>query len=58
MKEDEFISAFLNDAITIIKKIDRVQIRKMSEILRDVRKNCGRLFILGVGEGPATPRMQ
>jgi D-sedoheptulose 7-phosphate isomerase len=51
MKDDEYVSAFLDDAVTIIKKIDRVQIRKMSEILQDVRKNGGRLFILGVGGG-------
>jgi D-sedoheptulose 7-phosphate isomerase len=51
MKNDEYISAFLNDAITIINKIDRTQIRKMSEILQEVRNNGGRLFILGVGGG-------
>jgi D-sedoheptulose 7-phosphate isomerase len=51
MKEDEYISSFLDDAVTIINKIDRTQIRKMSEILQDIRKNGGRLFILGVGGG-------
>jgi D-sedoheptulose 7-phosphate isomerase len=51
MKDDEYISAFLNDAITIINKIDRTQIRQMSEILLEVRKIGGRLFILGVGGG-------
>jgi D-sedoheptulose 7-phosphate isomerase len=51
MKENEFISAFLDDAITIINKIDRTQIQKMIQILQDVRKNNGRLFILGVGGG-------
>ena len=34
MKEDEYVSAFLDDAITIIKKIDRIQIQKMSRFFR------------------------
>jgi D-sedoheptulose 7-phosphate isomerase len=49
MNEEEYISAFLDDAITIIKKLDRTKIRNMSQILQDIRKNGGRLFILGVG---------
>jgi D-sedoheptulose 7-phosphate isomerase len=51
MGEDEYISTFLDDAVTIIKKIDRVQIQKMIKILQDIRTNGGRLFILGVGGG-------
>ena len=51
MNEDEYISAFLDDAITIINKIDRTRIQKMIQILQDIRKNNGRLFILGVGGG-------
>jgi len=51
VKEDEYISAFLDDAVTIINKIDHTQIKKMSQILQDLRKNNGRLFILGVGGG-------
>ena len=51
MKEDDYISAFLDDAVTIINKIDRMQIQKMIKILFDIRKNNGRLFILGVGGG-------
>ena len=51
MNEEEYISAFLDDAITIIKKIDHTKIRTMSRILQDIRKNGGRLFILGVGGG-------
>jgi D-sedoheptulose 7-phosphate isomerase len=51
MEEDEYISAFLDDAITIIKKIDRTQIKKLSTILQGIRNNGGRLFILGVGGG-------
>ena len=51
MNEEEYMSAFLDDAITIIKKLDRTKIRNMSQILQDIRKNGGRLFILGVGGG-------
>jgi len=51
MNEEEYMSAFLDDAITIIKKLDRTKIRNMSQILQDIRKNKGRLFILGVGGG-------
>ena len=51
MSEDEFISAFLDDAVTIIKEIDRMQIQKMIKILQNIRTNGGRLFILGVGGG-------
>jgi D-sedoheptulose 7-phosphate isomerase len=51
VSEDDYISAFLDDAVTIIRKIDQGQIKKMSEILQDVRKKGGRLFILGVGGG-------
>jgi len=51
MNEGDYISAFLDDAVTVINKIDRTQIQKMSLILQDLRKNGGRLFILGVGGG-------
>jgi D-sedoheptulose 7-phosphate isomerase len=51
MNEGDYISAFLDDAVTVINKIDRTQIQKMSHILQDLRKNGGRLFILGVGGG-------
>lgn len=51
MNEDLYTSAFLDDAVTIIKKIDRTQIQNMIRILQDTRKNNGRLFILGVGGG-------
>jgi len=51
MKEDEYISSYLDDAVTIINTIDRTQIQKMTLILEDLRKEGGRLFILGVGGG-------
>jgi D-sedoheptulose 7-phosphate isomerase len=51
MNEEDYISAFLDDAVTIINNLDRTQIKKMSQILQDTRKDGGRLFILGVGGG-------
>jgi D-sedoheptulose 7-phosphate isomerase len=51
MNEEDYISAFLDDAVTIINKLDRTQIKKMSQILQNTRKDGGRLFILGVGGG-------
>ena len=43
------IDQYFEDAIAILKKIDKGQIEKMIEILLNVRKNHGRLFMLGVG---------
>lgn len=51
MKENDYISSYLDDAVTIIKAIDRTQIARMVQILGDIRKDGGRLFILGVGGG-------
>jgi len=51
MKDNDYTSSFLDDAIAIINKIDRIQIQKMIQILLEIRKNNGRLFILGVGGG-------
>ena len=43
------IDQYFEDAIAILKKIDKGQIEKMIEILLNVRKHHGRLFMLGVG---------
>ena len=43
------IDQYFEDAITILKQIDKGQIGKMIEILLNVRKHHGRLFMLGVG---------
>ena len=43
------IDQYFEDAINILKKIDKKQIEKMIEILLNVRKHHGRLFMLGVG---------
>ena len=51
MNDGAYISTYLDDAATIIKTLDRNRIRRMAEILQNVRDNGGRLFILGVGWG-------
>lgn len=45
----DYIDKYLNEVTEITSKIDRTQIEKMVEIICDVRKNNGRLFMLGVG---------
>ncbi|MFH1227539.1 MAG: SIS domain-containing protein [Planctomycetota bacterium] len=47
----EYIDKFLADASQIISKMDKKPIEKSVQVLIDVRKNGGRLFILGVGGG-------
>jgi D-sedoheptulose 7-phosphate isomerase len=51
MKENDYFTSYFDDAVTIIKMIDRTEINKMTRILVDIRKAGGRLFILGVGGG-------
>ena len=43
------IDQYFEDAIAILKQIDKGQIEKMIKILLNVRKHHGRLFLLGVG---------
>ena len=43
------IDQYFEDAIAILKKIGKGQIKKMIEILLNVRKHQGRQFLLGVG---------
>ena len=43
------IDQYFEDAIAILKKIDKGQIEKIIKILLNVRKHQGRLFLLGVG---------
>ncbi len=45
----EYISSYLKEAQQIIEKLDRDSIYEAIEILKDVRRRGGRLFILGVG---------
>ena len=44
-----YIDKYLSEVTEITSKIDRTQIEKMVEIILKVRKNNGRLFMLGVG---------
>ena len=46
-----FIKEYLDDAIQIINEIDQTQIGKMVSIIKNIRKNKGRIFFLGVGGG-------
>ena len=45
----EYIGSYLEEAKAIIEKLDQSSIYKIIEILVDVRRNKGRLFILGIG---------
>jgi len=51
MKGEDYVTEFLDDSISIIKKIDRTEIKKIIQILLEIRKKNGRLFILGIGGG-------
>ncbi len=48
-----FSEMYLNEAISIIKEIDRTTVEKIAKILKDTRDRNGRVFILGVGGGAA-----
>ena len=39
----------LNESISIIQKIDAIEVERISEILANVKTNEGRIFFLGVG---------
>lgn len=45
----DYIEKYLDEVTEITSKIDRTQIEKMVEIICEVSKNNGRLFMLGVG---------
>ena len=47
----KFAEQYLLDAVSIISKLDRAPIEKMTELLVILRHNGGRLFIVGVGGG-------
>jgi D-sedoheptulose 7-phosphate isomerase len=46
-----YVDQYIEEAIQILKKIDRVTIDQMVELMVDLRQRDGRLFILGVGGG-------
>jgi len=47
----KFVKEYFDDAIQIINEIDQSQIGKMVSIIKNIRKNKGRIFFLGVGGG-------
>ena len=49
MSVSGYTAAYLDEAIEIIRRIDRAQIDAMVEVIRRVRGAGGRLFFLGVG---------
>lgn len=51
MTVTSYTSAYLDEAVSIIRDLDRTMIDRMVRILADVRENGGRLFVLGVGGG-------
>lgn len=46
-----YINQYLDEAKRIIEQLDTLMIKKMVELLIEVRENKGRLFFLGVGGG-------
>ena len=53
MNVSEYISNYLEETVQIAQKVSRDEIEKALEILRHVKKEGGRLFILGVGGSAA-----
>ena len=53
MKNEIFISQYLDDVGRIAGKIDQREIQKMIAIIDRIRHDRGRLFIIGVGGGAA-----
>ena len=47
----DYISSYLGEVKEIADKLDKVEINKMIEVLKEVRDKKGRLFIIGVGGG-------
>lgn len=53
MSQQEFIARYLEQTIQIAEQIDRQEIAKAVDILSELKKDGGRLFILGVGGSAA-----
>ncbi|MBR6451596.1 MAG: SIS domain-containing protein [Lachnospiraceae bacterium] len=49
----EYVEQYLKETVTIAQTVDQDEIEKRIGILKEVRKNEGRLFILGVGGSAA-----
>jgi D-sedoheptulose 7-phosphate isomerase len=50
---DELVARYFSEVAEISQRIDLKKIQLMVELLREVRENSGRLFILGVGGSAA-----
>ncbi|MCR4739109.1 MAG: SIS domain-containing protein [Lachnospiraceae bacterium] len=51
--DKDYIDSYLEETKKIVETVDREQIKKGIEILRETRDKGGRLFILGVGGSAA-----
>jgi D-sedoheptulose 7-phosphate isomerase len=51
MNNTDYTEQYLTEVIKITQLIDRTAIQKLIEVILDIRKNNGRIFILGVGGG-------
>jgi D-sedoheptulose 7-phosphate isomerase len=49
--ETRYTAPYLQEAIEILKLLDKDSIERMADLLLDLRKRQGRLFLLGVGGG-------
>jgi D-arabinose 5-phosphate isomerase GutQ len=49
MDNRNYIDLYLKETMEIANKLDKEQIEKMVTVLSDLKKNNGRLFIIGVG---------
>ena len=47
----DYINSYLGEVKEIAEKLDQGSLNRMIEVLKDVRDNKGRLFIIGVGGG-------
>ncbi len=48
-----YIDTYLNEVVQIVQTIDRSKIAEVVDLLRELKANGGRLFILGVGGSAA-----
>ncbi|MFC1708952.1 SIS domain-containing protein [Candidatus Omnitrophota bacterium] len=51
MKKDNYVDKYLIEAADIVKQIDKTIIEKMIEVIAEVKRKSGRIFMLGVGGG-------
>ncbi len=51
MNSPDYVDKYLSEVTAITKLIDKTAVKNMVAIILEVRKNTGRLFMLGVGGG-------